>query len=192
MTSTMKMLGIAILGYALAGTAAVSQNVSVNFKNPAELTGYRSYTFKNLYTTDAKVEPRLAIAIDRELQLKGWHEGSSDSDVLVTAVLADNNDSQLYKNFYAGLDDLSWNAVGIATTGQGTESVNQAPAGTLIIDMYDSHTGKLIWRSTASDFLSSDTSKNGIKVDRAVNKMFSSLPPDDSPVSYSPWINPIS
>jgi hypothetical protein len=55
--------------------------------------------------------------------------------------------------------------------------------------MYDTRTGKLIWRSTAADFLTSNTGKNELRVDTAVDKMFHSLPWDDAPESYNHWIN---
>lgn len=188
MTSFTRTLGTVILGFAFAGTAALAQSVNVNFKDPAELTGYRTYTFQNLYTTNDLVEPRLASAIDRNLQMKGWHEVAQGGDVLVTAVLANNNDPDLYQRFYATLDNLSWNVVGIDPPGDdAAASVEQAPGGTLIVDMYDSHTGQLIWRSTAGDFLTNRTGTNELRVDNVVDKMFRSLPWDDSPGNYTPW-----
>jgi hypothetical protein len=144
MKSFMKTLAATILGAALVGMPASAQSVNVNFQNPAQFTTYHTYTFKNLYTTDAMVEPRLAIAIDRNLQMRGWQEVAQGGDVLVTAVLSSNDDPGLYKSFYFGLNHLAWNAVGVDAPGDAPASVAFAPAGTLIVDMYDSHTGALI------------------------------------------------
>jgi hypothetical protein len=188
MKSFTRTLAAAILGAALAGIPASAQNVNVNFQNAAQFTTYHTYTFKNLYTTDALVEPRLAIAIDRNLQMRGWQEVAQGADVLVTAVLASNNDPGLYKSFYSGLNNLAWNAVGVDAPGDAPASIAYAPAGTLIVDMYDSHSGHLIWRSTASDFLTRDTGSNVLKVDNAVTSMFGGLPFEDSPGNYIPWI----
>lgn len=102
MKSIAKTLGVAMLGAALAGTAALAQDVHVDFKNSAEMNRIHTYTFGNLHTTNPMLEPRLAIAIDCNLQLNGWKEGS-DGDVLVTAVLASYDDPQLYEDFYANL-----------------------------------------------------------------------------------------
>ena len=178
MTSIKRMLGVAIVAAALTSTAAFSQNVSVNIKTPSELTGYRSYSIEKLHATDSLIEPRMLAAIDRQLTLKGWHEVPKGGDVLVTAVLASNNDPQQYFTFYNNLSNVAWNA----TADPGLPgSVAQAPAGTLILDMYDSRTGQLIWRSTATDFLGGNSDKNQLKVDSAINKMFDSLPWDDTP-----------
>src|ERR1017187_10134040 len=134
MKSFTRTLAAAILGAALAGIPASAQNVNVNFQNAAQFTAYHTYTFKNLYTTDALVEPRLAIAIDRNLQMRGWQEVAQGPDVLVTAVLASNNDPGLYKSFYYALNNLAWNAVGVDAPGDAPASVAYAPAGTLIVD----------------------------------------------------------
>jgi hypothetical protein len=186
MTSIARTLGVAILGTALAGTAAWGATVNVNFQNPAELARNHTYTFESLSTTNPMIEPRLAIAIDRELQLRGWHEAPK-GDVVVTAVLAGYRDPQLYQDFYENLDNLAWNSAAVDPIGR---SVEEAPAGTLIVDMYNRRTGQLIWRSTASDFLGANTNKNVIRVDNLVSRMFSQIPFDDAPQSYNPWINP--
>ena len=187
MASITRTLGVALLGAAFAATSALAATVNVDFRNPSELTGYRTYTFDNIFTTSAKIEPRLAAAIDRNLQTKGWHEVANNPDVLVTAVLANNNDPELYQQFYATLPNLAWNSVGIDPSATQPISVDQAPAGTLIIDMYDAHTGRLIWRSNATDFLTNKTETNKLLVDGAVNTMFQGLPWDDSPGNYTPW-----
>lgn len=169
---------------------AQNANINVNATNPSQLIGYRTYSIEKLHATDSMIEPRLLTAISRNLQLKGWHEVGVGGDVEVTAVLANYNDSELYEQFYGELNDVSWNSAGIDPAEQEPVSVAQAPGGTLILDLYDSHTGELIWRGTATDFLTSNTDKNGLLVETAVNRMLGTLPWDDSPVSYSPWINP--
>lgn len=188
MKAIAKVLGIGILGATLAGTAALAQDVHVDYKNSAELNRIHTYTFANIFASNPMLEPRLAIAIDRNLQLNGWKEGS-DGDVVVTAVLAGYNDPQLYENFYANLGNLNWNSVGIDPPGQGMVGVNQVAPGTLIVDMYDKRTGELIWRSTGGDFLTNNTDKDKLKIDDIVNKMFVTLPWDPPAVSYNPWIN---
>jgi hypothetical protein len=180
MKSLMKLLAATlVLSAALTGTSALAQNANVSSQNPAELAGYHTYSFRNLYTTDAMVEPRLAGAIDRNLQIRGWKELPQDGEVLITAVLADNHDRRLYKSFYSTLDNLDWNVAAATEPGAIPASVTRAPAGTLIVDMYDSFTGALIWRGTAGDFLSANTGDNGLKVDDAVTHMLNGVPYED-------------
>lgn len=188
MKSVAKMLGAGILGAALAGTAALAQDVHIDFRNAAEINRIHTYTFGSLSTTNPMLEPRLAIAIDRNLQLNGWKEGS-DGDVVVNAVLASYNDAGRYEDFYSNLINLKWNSEGIDPSGQAMESVDQVAPGTLIIDMYDKRTGELIWRSTGGDFLTGRTDRDKLKIDDIVNKMVVSMPWNPPAVGYNPWIN---
>lgn len=186
MKSIAKVLGVGILGAALAATAALAQDVNVDYRNSAEMNRIHTYTYGNLSTTNPMLEPRLAIAIDRNLQLNGWKEGSN-GDVVVTAVLASYIDPLLYEDFYANLDNLNWNSVGIDPPGYGLQSVDQVAPGTLIVDMYDKRTGELIWRSTAGDFLSNHMDRDRLKIDDVVNKMFVTLPWDPPQVNKDAW-----
>jgi hypothetical protein len=50
--------------------------------------------------------------------------------------------------------------------------------GTLVVDLFDTHTKKLIWRGSASDTLSGKSGKNIKNLDKGVDKMFEHFPPD--------------
>ena len=49
--------------------------------------------------------------------------------------------------------------------------------GTLVVDMFDVHTKKLVWRGSASDTLSDKSDKNIKNLDKGVQKMFDHFPP---------------
>jgi hypothetical protein len=55
---------------------------------------------------------------------------------------------------------------------------DKLPIGTLVVDLYDTNTKRLVWRGTASDTLSDDPSKNEKKLEEAVSKM---IAPDKFP-----------
>ena len=50
--------------------------------------------------------------------------------------------------------------------------------GTLVVDLFDTNTKKLIWRGSASDTLSSKSDKNIKKLNMDVKKMFDRFPPE--------------
>lgn len=62
---------------------------------------------------------------------------------------------------------------GEATTTEDTYNV-----GTLVVDLFDSNTKKLIWRGSASETLSQKSDKNIKNLDKGVEKMFDHFPPD--------------
>ena len=72
-----------------------------------------------------------------------------------------------------GFDGWLWGGFGDATT-----YVENYEVGTLIVDLFDTSTKRLIWRSSASDVVSSKPEKNIRKLDKAVQKMFDHFPPE--------------
>ena len=67
--------------------------------------------------------------------------------------------------------------------GDATTSVDTYKVGTLVIDMFDAHTKKLIWRGSSSDTLSDKSDKNIKNLDKGVQKMFDHFPPGQEELS---------
>ena len=77
-----------------------------------------------------------------------------------------------WETFYNGFDGWLWSGFADATT-----YVEHYTEGTLVVDMFDTKTKKLIWRGSASDVLSGKPEKDEKKLDKAVSKMFERFPP---------------
>jgi hypothetical protein len=119
-------------------------------------------------------EPRIQEAVDKELQAKGWQRVDSGGDVALAAVGATKN-QQEYQTFYNGLGP-GWGWGGFGNTA-ATTTVQNYRVGTVVIDMYDARTKRLLWRGVASDTLSDKPEKNQKKLEKAVSKMFDKFPP---------------
>ncbi len=76
------------------------------------------------------------------------------------------------ETFYDGMGGWRWGGFGETTT-----QVQNYPVGSLVLDMYDTHSKQLIWRGVSSDTLSDKPEKNGEKLDKAVKKMLDHFPP---------------
>ena len=62
--------------------------------------------------------------------------------------------------------------------GNATSTVDTYQVGTLVLDIFDTNSHKLIWRGSSSDTMS-DKSENNIKnLDKDVQKMFEHFPPE--------------
>ncbi|MGH2479552.1 MAG: DUF4136 domain-containing protein, partial [Ktedonobacteraceae bacterium] len=57
-----------------------------------------------------------------------------------------------------------------------TTYVENYKVGTLVVDMFDTNTKKLIWRGSASDTLSGKPEKDEKRLEKAVSKMFEHFP----------------
>ena len=60
-----------------------------------------------------------------------------------------------------------------------TREVNYT-VGTLVVDIWDASTKKLVWRGTASKTLSDDPSKSTKNINEAMTKIFKEYPPTGS------------
>ncbi len=67
-----------------------------------------------------------------------------------------------------------------ATCEEATTTTETYKVGTLVVDLFDTQTKKLIWRGTSSDTLSNKSNKNIQALDKGVEKMFKQFPPGTS------------
>jgi hypothetical protein len=185
-----RFFAAAAMGALLAGAPLLAQDVSVDYDHNFKFNQMKSYSWGKVETSNTLVEPRLTAAVDRVLQGYGFKESdkSKKGDVVVTAVEA--SAPQGYARFYRTANvnwRRDWGGGGFA---DGETSLRQLHAGTLVIDLYDGATGKLIWRGTATvppaamnkaDDVSQKTlgynTLDPTNVDKTVDKLFANYPP---------------
>ena len=155
----------------LTATMAFSREVTTDFDHHIDFSQYRTYSWAKVETPNSLWDERVKEAVDKELQAKGWREVPQGGDVSIMA-LGTTREKQTLHTFYDGFDGWYWQGFGDATTTVDTYKV-----GTLIVDMFDTNTKKLIWRGRASDVLSSKPEKNEKSLEKAVSKMFEHFPP---------------
>ncbi|MGD0796501.1 MAG: DUF4136 domain-containing protein [Acidobacteriaceae bacterium] len=190
MNSLAKLVGSAALGAMLVGAPLLAQDISIDYDHNFKFNTTKSYSWGKVETSDPLVEARVTGAIDRVLQGYGFKESvkNKKGDVIVTAVEA--NASPGYTRFYRGLTLVDWHR-GWGTGGfaDGVTSLRQVHGGTLVVDLYDGATGKLIWRGTAASEMPPSAGDTGqpklgyntldvAKVDKTVNAMFANYPPN--------------
>ena len=86
--------------------------------------------------------------IDSQLSAKGWSKVPSGGDASISAFGASHTQPRL-ETYYTTLGGgWFWNGFGdtVATT-----TVEAEPVGTLVVDIFDTPSKKLIWRSRASE-----------------------------------------
>lgn len=167
-----KLLAAGTLAIALVFTmSAFAQSVNVdwdhNFNSFSSLK-----TYQLVKPAHASMNPfmdqRIAEAIQGQLAAKGMQEVSSNPD----AVVAYHTGLQRERSATM-MGTGRWRMGG----GMGTINQNTENAGTLVVDVSDAHSRKLVWRGTATDTLSTKSDKNSKKIDKAVSKMFKKYPP---------------
>lgn len=173
------MLATAFFGAVIAGVPATAQGVSVDYDHTINFLKFKSYTLQKLHATDPGVETRLTIALDRDLQSRYLHPDEKNPDIIVTVVESDQ-DKQEYPKFYDSLSGMSWQRGWGTTSGflDSQATLQDIPAGTLVMDMWDGKTKKLIWRGTVTEPAAVTSNKEADqKMDKALGQLLSQFPP---------------
>jgi Domain of unknown function (DUF4136) len=138
---------------------------------------YHTYSWLKVEVDDSLWQDRIQRAVDEELMAKGWMRVPTGSDAAVSAIGSTHDEQQL-NTFYNGLGGgWGWWGWGGGGFGEATTTVQNIPIGNLVIDIFDAHTKKLIWRGTAEKVLSSHPQKNEKKLQHEVADMFKKFPP---------------
>ena len=171
-------MGIALL----FATASFAQQVKTDFDRSTDFSQYKTYSWEKVHTQNPLWVDRIKAAVNSALEAKGWMQAESGGNVSIMAM--EMNQSHQTLNTYYDSFGGGWgwrgrfgggfgDGFGDSTTTESTYKV-----GTLVVDLFDSNTKKLIWRGSASDTLSSKSDKNIKNLDKGVDKMFDHFPPD--------------
>jgi hypothetical protein len=153
-------------------TAAFAQQVKTDYDRSINFSQYKTYSWEKVKTQDPLWVDRIKSAVDADLTAKGWTQVPADGSISLVAIEATKNEKTL-NTFYNGFGGgWRWGGFGNATTTTDTYQV-----GTLVLDMFDTQTKKLVWRGSASDTLSNKTDKNIKNLDKGVQKMLKHFPP---------------
>jgi len=152
-----------------------AQQVKTDYDRNANFGQYKTYSWEQVRTRDPLMVDRIKSAVNGSLAAKRLTEVQSGGDISIVAMEVTHNQQTLdtfYNNFGGG---RRFGGFGDATTTIETYKV-----GTLVVDLVDTTTKKLVWRGSASDTLSDKSEKNIDNLDKGVVKMFKKFPPDPS------------
>ena len=168
------------MAIAILCAAASFAAIKTDYDRNANFSRYKTYSWGNVHTQNPLWVDRIKAAVTSALAEKGWTEVESGGDVSIMAMEMTGDHRTLntyYDNFGGG---WGWRCgggfgdnFGTATTTEETYQV-----GTLVVDVFDTNSKKLIWRGSASDTLSDKSDKNIKKLNSEVQKMFDRFPPE--------------
>lgn len=159
----------------LAGIGS-AQQVKTDYDRNANFSQYKTYSWEKVKTRDPLDVDRIKSAVNAVLQTKGWTQVDSGGDVSVMA-METTRDEQTLNTFYDGFGG-GWRWWGFGDFGDATTTTDTYTVGTLLIDLFDTKTKKLLWRGSSSDTLSNNSNKDIKNLDKGVQKMFRHFPPE--------------
>ena len=156
----------------LFAAASFAQQVKTDYDHQAEFSQYKTYSWEKVQTQNPLWVDRIKRAVDAALTAKGWTPVESGGSVAILAMEMAQNHPTL-NTYYDGFGG-GWRWGGF---GEVTTTVNNYTVGTLVVDLFDANSKKLIWRGSSSETLSNKSDKNIKALDKDVQKMFEHFPP---------------
>ena len=167
---------ITAAGVALLGTIAVAQTVTYDFDRGANFGKYRTYAWtRGTELADQLNHARVVRSIETQLGTKGLSkvEASGAPDLLLA----------YHTSFDKNLQINAWSSgYGPARFGgfrSGTATTHEIVTGTLVVDLLDAATKRIVWRGLASGELdpSAKPDKREKNINKATAKLFKHYPP---------------
>jgi hypothetical protein len=166
------------LAFALVVCASASaQDVTTNFVPGTDFSKYHKYKWVNIEGAahpNQIVDAEIKTSIDSQLAAKGLTK-------------TDDDNADLFIGYQVSIDqEKQWNAYGMGGgprwgMGGGMATATSTPisVGTLVLDMYDPSTKKLIWTGRATKTLdpSNNQEKRQKNLDKAMQKLLKNFPP---------------
>jgi hypothetical protein len=159
--------------------ASSAQQVKTDYDRGANFGQYKTYSWEHVKTKDPLLVDRIKDSVNAALAAKGLTLVDSGGDVSILAIEITRN-QQTLNTFYNGFGGgWGWRRFG-GGFGEATTTTETYKVGTLVVDLFDTKTKKLLWRGTSSDTLSNNSNKNIKNLDKGVEKMFKQFPPGAS------------
>ena len=163
-------LPIAALVLALGGCGG-SMKVATDFDPSANFVSLKTYSWRaGTPLANQLQSQRVVDAVDAQLKAKGLTRVDSGGDISVTYHAAADKEMNV-QSFQTGGYYSCWGGCSTSTT------VTHETVGTLVVDMVDAKTNKMLWRGSATDTVSEDPKENQAKIAAGVKEMFTKFPP---------------
>jgi hypothetical protein len=174
-TNVIARLGMVFVAALVVCNLAVGQEVKTNYMPGTDFSKFHTYKWaaiEGAQHPNQIVDEQIKQAIDAQLAKKGLTKTTEDTaDLLVGYQVAVDKQKQWTAYNMGG--GWGWGG-GMATATSSTIDV-----GTLVLDMYDPSTKKLVWTGRAAKTMnpSSNPEKNQEHLDKAMEKLLKDFPP---------------
>ena len=164
-------LPIAIL-ISMSGCGS-SMQVNTDYDKAANFSAVKTYSWREgTKLPNPLMNDRVIAAVDAQLMKKGMQRVDSAGDVTVTyhAAASESMDVQTFST--GGYYGCWGGCMGTTST-----TVRPVTTGTLIVDLVETSSNKMLWRGTGSDTVTGDPQDSERKINEAISRMFQNFPP---------------
>jgi hypothetical protein len=161
------MISALALATLTAGVVVHAQHVTTDSDPSAPFATFRTYAWTpGTASAVSLFEQRIHEGVNAQLQAKGMMQVDANPNLYVATHVTTRTVPQVMANGFG-----PWGF------GGGVATVQTYMEGTLVVDLYDASTRKMVWRGVSTSTVSSKPQKNTVKIDKALAKMFERYPP---------------
>lgn len=159
----------------LAVSFAFGQKVIFDFDHNTNFSNFKTFTWIKQPVTpqDPLMAQRIVDAVNTQLMIDGLRLVQGNADLGVAVHVA-TKEKQTLNTFYDGFGGWGWGFDPATTT------VETYTEGTIVVDLFDTQTKKIVWRGTAAKEVSSKPRKVTEEIGKSIEKMFKHFPPYSS------------
>jgi hypothetical protein len=179
----MKLSAVLVLGLVLTAGPAFAQKVYIDYDEKYTAGDIETFAWADTSETSvAEANPllhsRIVNGIEYYLTLGGIREDNDNPDVYVTYHGSTEQEVQFDTDHWGYGYPSAWHGggyyggYGYGGYGTSTTTVRTYEKGTLVVDVWDAESKKLVWRGTALNIAVTDNpTKMEKKIDKALKKM---------------------
>ncbi|HEY4286603.1 MAG TPA: DUF4136 domain-containing protein [Puia sp.] len=178
----MKNLLILALGIVTLEACGPSLKVSTDYDHRVDFTRYKTYGLSSAAKSNISSlnQERILNSVRNEMGGKGFTENKDQPDLLVNVSVIVKNNVEVNANTnyygYGGMVRPYYWGDGMVSSNT-TYDVQHYKSGSLIIDMADASTKKLVWEGTGNSKIDQPTEDADKRIAGAVNKIMENFPP---------------
>jgi hypothetical protein len=171
---------LATLVFALVGAASVAfaaAQVKTDYDQSVDFAPIKTFSIKIGTGWGNEIgEKRVLGEVTKAITGRGWTEAEAGSADVEAILHGATSTKRSLDTFYTGYGGYGWGGwaggMGTATTTEHVYNI-----GTLVVDIFDGKSKQLIWRGTATDYISDKAEKNQKTLQSALKKLFLNFPP---------------
>ena len=172
----MKIRRVAVIvAVATLAVVAWAAKVTTDWDHGVDFSQFHSYAWaEGTPLADQLMQSRAVSTIDAQLQGKGLKKMDAGADLLVALHAAHKDEVQLDSTGF-GPGWGGWGGFGMSTTTEQT-----IPIGSLLVDLVNAKSNKLVWRATGSEVIPNSPDKETKDLEKMIVKMFADYPPSSA------------
>ena len=175
----MKVLRAVFTGLLLTLPAvAAAQDVKIDFDKAFDFSTVKTYSMKlgTSWNNDLS-ERRVLAEFDEAIAARGWKKVDEAQANVHVVLHGATQTKRTASTFYSGGMGGYGYRYGGMDMGTSSTVVNEYQVGTVVVDMFEPKSKKLVFRGVAEGEISDNAGRNAKRLEKASTKMFKDFPP---------------